>query len=71
MDKIVNDAKTHFNKDEDCFSKKQLIRVMYLFHWVVVQEWVVEKNNAINFYPFHKLLVKICVTFYHEYWKQI
>ena len=40
-----------------------------MFRGIVINNWVVKCNNEINFDDHHKLLVTMCVRFYHECWR--
>ena len=55
---MANDAKNHFDDDDDCFTNHQLEGHRDLFRGVIVKEWVMGNNNKINFHVCNKACIK-------------
>ena len=47
-----------------------MIGCKYLFRGAIVKEWAKVNQSRINFYQYNKVLVKICVQYYHEFRKR-
>ena len=41
-----------------------------MFRGVIVKEWVAVNEDNINYHEYNRILVKSCVRFYHECWKE-
>ena len=67
---MVNDVNKYFDNNNYYYTNKQLIGHINLFRVVIVKEWAIGNHNKINCHVHNKVLVKICIHFYHECWKR-
>ena len=63
---MFGDIKKHFNHDNNPYTNKQLIGCKDLFGGVIVKEWVVSNQKRIDFKLYNKVIVKICIEYFHE-----
>ena len=60
----------YFNDDNNDHINQQLSRCKDLFRWVKMKERVVSNQTRIDFKSCDRVIVKICVNYYHECSKQ-
>ena len=68
---MVNDVNKFFDNSNDYYTNQQLIWCRDLFRVVIVKEWAMGNHNIGKLYACNKVLVKICIYFYHVFWKVI
>ena len=67
---MENDTNKFFNNSNDHCTNHKLFGCRDLFRGVVVKKWVMGNHNISKCHAFNKVLVKICIHFYHECWKR-
>ena len=71
MNEMIKDIKRYFSGDEtECYTNQQLIGIKALFRGVIVKEWVAVNNENINYHECNRKIVKSCIRFYHDCWKE-
>ena len=68
---MIKDIKRYFSGDEtEYYANQQLIGIKALFRGVIVKEWVAVNNDNMNYHEYNRILVKSCMQFYHNCWKE-
>ena len=67
---MIVDINRVFYNEGNAFTNQHLIRCRELLQEVIVKEWVVSNQNMIDFNSWNKLIVKLRIQFYHEWWER-
>ena len=66
----MRDIKRYLNGEEEEFCTNQKVAGYdKLFRGLVVKEWIDVNEGKVDFHGHNRVLIKICVSFYHECWK--
>ena len=60
----------YFNNDNNACTNKQVIGYEELFRGVILKEKVMLNQKKVDFRPCNKVVVKMCLKYYHESWKR-